>query len=124
MICCEEYKDLSKPCPKYVPAPPSILRAAQSQQAKYPSFISCFPQMKPEAPAKAPALSSKEEYLELGVPEEWIEPLQKLGYTTIDKLKEVEKPGKLANDLNRYKKKNKLDLPGLSPEVVGAWIKD
>ena len=49
--------------------------------------------------------------------------LQKLGYTTIAKLKEIEKPGKLANDLNGYKKKNKLDLPGLSPEVVERWIK-
>jgi hypothetical protein len=49
--------------------------------------------------------------------------LQKLGYTSIDKLQAVEKPGKLANDLNGYKKKNKLDLPGLSPEVVGEWIK-
>ena len=44
------------------------------------------------------------------------------GYTTIDKLKEVEKPGKLANDLNGFKKKNKLDLPELSPEVVGERI--
>jgi len=63
--------------------------------------------------------------------------LQKLGYTTIDRLKEVENltsslcacqwvvsnPGKLANDLNGYKKKNKLDLPGLSPEIAGDWIK-
>jgi lysyl-tRNA synthetase class 2 len=80
--------------------------------------------MKPEAPAKALVMSKPEEYLALGVPAEWIEPLQKLGYTTIEKLKEVEKPGKLANDLNGYKKKNKLDLPGLSPEVVGEWIKD
>ena len=32
----------------------------------------------------------------LGIPEAWFEPLQKL-----------------ANDLNGYKKKNKLDLPGL-----------
>ena len=31
--------------------------------------------------------------------------------------------GKLANDLKGYKKKNKLDLPGLSPELVGEWIK-
>ena len=79
--------------------------------------------MKPEAPLKAPAMSKPEEYEAIGVPSEWIEPLQKLGYTTIEKLKEVEKPGKLANDLNGYKKKNKLDLPGLSPEVVGGWIK-
>ena len=79
--------------------------------------------MKPEAQAKAPANSKPEEYEAIGVPAEWIEPLQKLGYTTIHKLKEVEKPGKLANDLNGYKKKNKLDLPGLSPEVVGEWLK-
>ena len=36
-----------------------------------------------------------EEYLALGVPEAWIEPLLKLGYTIIDKLKEDEKPGNL-----------------------------
>ena len=79
--------------------------------------------MKPEAQAKAPVMSKPEEYTALGVPSEWVEPLQKLGYTTIEKLKEVEKPGKLANDLNGYKKKNKLELPGLSPEVVGEWVK-
>ncbi len=45
-----------------------------------------------------------------------------LGYDTGEKLKEVEKPGKLANDLNGYKKKNKLDLPGLSPEQVAEWL--
>jgi lysyl-tRNA synthetase, class II len=80
-----------------------------------------FPQMKPES-QKIKVESQKEEYLELGIPEEWIDPLKKLGFTTIAKLKEVEKPGKLANDLNGYKKKNKIDLPGLSPEVVGKWI--
>ena len=79
--------------------------------------------MKPEAKAKAPATSKPEEYEAIGIPAEWIEKKKKLGYTTIDKLKEVEKPGKLANDLNGYKKRNKLDLPGLSPEVVGVWIK-
>jgi lysyl-tRNA synthetase class 2 len=78
--------------------------------------------MKPEAPVKATVMSTPDEYLAIGVPEAWIEPLQKLGYTTVDKLKEVEKPGKLANDLNGYKKKYKLDLPGLSPEVVARWL--
>ena len=67
--------------------------------------------------------SEKSEYMELGVPEEWVGPLKALGFNTIDKLKGVEKPGKLANDLNGYKKKDILDLPGLSPEVVGEWIK-
>jgi lysyl-tRNA synthetase class 2 len=96
---------------------------AQSVQAKYPSFISCFPQMKPETKAKAPAKGEAEEYTALGIPEEWVAPLQALGYTTIEKLKEVDKPGKLDNDLNGFKKINKLDLPGLSPELVGEWIK-
>ena len=99
-------------------------QVSQSHHARYPSIISCFPQMKPEVPPKAPTNSKPEEYLAIGIPAEWVEPLQKLGYTTIEKLKEVEKPGKLANDLNGYKKKNKLDLPGLSPEVVGEWIKN
>lgn len=30
---------------------------------------------------------------------------------------EANNPGKLANDLNGYKKKNKLDLADLSPEA-------
>ncbi|MCK5703196.1 MAG: hypothetical protein KAI29_18675 [Cyclobacteriaceae bacterium] len=80
--------------------------------------------MKPKASsAKYPVESTQSEFLELGVPEEWVEPLKALGYITIEKLKEAEKPGKLANDLNGYKKKNKLDLPGLSPETVEEWIK-
>jgi lysyl-tRNA synthetase class 2 len=80
-----------------------------------------FPQMKPE---KQEHIDGDEKYLEIGVPKEWIDPLKTLGFTTIDRLKEVEKPGKLANDLNGYKKKKKLDLPGLSPEVVARWIKN
>jgi lysyl-tRNA synthetase class 2 len=79
-----------------------------------------FPQMKPE---RKDAVDSDEMYLAIGIPGEWIEPLKAMGFTTIEKLKEVEKPGKLANDLNGYKKKNKLDLPGVSPEAVGEWLK-
>jgi len=82
-----------------------------------------FPQMKPET-QKQKAESKIEEYLNLGIPEEWIDPLKKLGFTTIAKLKDVEKAGKLANDLNGYNKKNKLGLAGLSPEVVGQWLKN
>ena len=85
-----------------------------------------FPQMRPEASSagrKSP-VKSHQEFLDLGIPEEWVGPLIALGYDTVDKLKALEKPGKLANDLNGYKKKNKLDLPGLSPEQVGEWIKD
>ncbi|MCD4664832.1 MAG: lysine--tRNA ligase, partial [Bacteroidales bacterium] len=81
-----------------------------------------FPQMKPEQRQTTNDKRQKEEFIELGVPEVWVEPLIALGFDSVEKLKEVEKPGKLANDLNGYKKKNKLDLPGLSPEAVGEWL--
>ena len=43
-----------------------------------------FPQMKPIS-QKLKVESQKEEYLALGIPEEWIEPLKKLGFTTVCK---------------------------------------
>ncbi len=81
-----------------------------------------FPQMKPLI-QKPVAESGKEEYLGIGIPEEWIDPLKRLGYTTIAKLREVGKAGRLANDLNGFNKKNKLGLAGLSPEKVEEWLR-
>jgi lysyl-tRNA synthetase class 2 len=79
-----------------------------------------FPQMKPE---KKSASDPEEKYTERGIPAGWVEPLKKLGFTTVAKLKEVEKAGKLANDLNGINKKNKLGLSGLSPQAVEEWLK-
>jgi lysyl-tRNA synthetase class 2 len=76
--------------------------------------------MKPE---KKSTSDPEEKYTEKGIPAEWVEPLKKLGFTTVAKLKEVEKSGKLANDLNGFNKKNKLGLSGLSPETVENWLK-
>ena len=108
------------------------MERSKQRQLAVPNFIEALLQKKFEDPRKTKrienslffGIGSRQEYIELGIPEEWIEPFQQLGYTTIAKLKEVEKPGKLANDLNGYKKKNKLDLPGLSPEQVAEWLKD
>jgi lysyl-tRNA synthetase, class II len=78
-----------------------------------------FPQMKPE---KKPASSDPpEKYTEAGIPAEWVEPLRKLGYTTISKLKEVEKHMKLHQDLCGYNKKNRLGLRNPTPDAVKAW---
>jgi lysyl-tRNA synthetase class 2 len=79
-----------------------------------------FPQMKPEKKSSA---DPDEKYTEKGIPAEWVDPLKKLGFITVARLKEVEKAGKLANDLNGYNKKNKLGLSGLSPEAVEGWLK-
>ncbi len=81
-----------------------------------------FPQMKPLI-HKPQVESTKEEYMEAGIPEEWIEPLKKLGFTTLALLRETAKAGKLSNDLNGYNKKNKLGLAGLSPQAVEEWLK-
>jgi lysyl-tRNA synthetase class 2 len=78
--------------------------------------------MKPESPLKAPVVSKPEEYTAIGVPAEWVEPLQKLGYTTIDKIKALEKPGKLHQEMMSYRKKNKLEIGTVSVEDVNSWI--
>jgi len=77
--------------------------------------------MRPEGRQKAEG-SGLQEYLDLGIPEEWVLVLQVLGYETVEKLQEVEKLGKLANDLNGYNKKNTLGLKGISPEEVAEWL--
>jgi lysyl-tRNA synthetase, class II len=78
-----------------------------------------FPQMKPEK--KSASADPEEKYIEIGIPTEWIDPLKKLGYTTIAKLKEVEKHMKLHQDLCGYNKKNKLGLQNPTPDAVKAW---
>ena len=78
--------------------------------------------MKPEAKAKAPAMSSEEEYTTIGVPSEWVKPLQALGYTTIDKIKALEKPGKLHQEMMGYRKKNKLEIGTVTMEQVSEWL--
>lgn len=79
-----------------------------------------FPQMKPEK--KAASADSDEKYTEKGIPQEWIEPLKKLGFTTVEKLKEVEKYTKLHQDLCGFNKKNKLGLQNPTQDDVKAWL--
>ena len=78
-----------------------------------------FPQMRPEKKAVA---DSKDKYTALGIPEEWVEIIQKLGYTTIAKLGEVEKHTKLHQDICGYNKKNKLGLTNPAQDDVKAWL--
>ncbi len=79
-----------------------------------------FPQMKPEK--KAASADSDEKYTEKGIPQEWIEPLKKLGFTTVEKLKEIEKHTKLHQDLCGFNKKNKLGLQNPTQDDVKAWL--
>ena len=68
--------------------------------------------MKPE---KQEVVDSDEAFVALGIPKEWVEAIKALGFTTIAALRALEKPGKLANDLNGYKKKKNIpDLTELN----------
>lgn len=78
-----------------------------------------FPQMKPE---KKSTSDPEEKYVALGIPVDWIDPLKKLGYTTVTKLREVEKHAKLHQDLCGYNKKNKLGLRNPSQDDVKGWL--
>ena len=76
-----------------------------------------FPTMRPE---KKPTIDEPAKYIEIGVPEEWVEVIQKMGYVTVDSLKKLA-PGKFFNDLCGFNKKNKLGLKAPSIEEVKAW---
>jgi len=78
--------------------------------------------MKPEAKPKAQGLPSKEPFLALGIPEEWVLPLMDLGYDSVDKIKALEKPGRLHQEMMGYRKKNKLDIATVTMEQVSGWL--
>ena len=77
-----------------------------------------FPTMRPEKKVVADAV---EVYTEAGVPAEWVEVVQKMGYITLEALAGTAKSGgmKLFNDLCGFNKKNKLGLPTAE---IKAWI--
>ncbi len=79
-----------------------------------------FPQMRPEKTEKR---DSGEKFLEAGITEEWYAILQDLGYTTLDKLRKVENPNKLHQELCVYNKKNKLGLKNPAIDDIIKWIK-
>ena len=77
-----------------------------------------FPQMRPE---KTQRRDKEEAYTAIGVPAEWVAPLQKAGVLTIDALAEAG-AGKLHQDLCGINKKYKLELKNPSIDDVNAWI--
>ena len=79
-----------------------------------------FPQMRPE---KKAVNDPAEKYTALGIPEEWVPVIQKMGYLTADSLKKLS-PGKFFNDLCGFNKKNKLGLKAPSIEEVKKWCEE
>ncbi len=77
-----------------------------------------FPQMKSE---KKISQVSEAEYLALGIPKEWIQPIQNLGFNSLEALREAN-PNKLFNDLCGVKKKMKLEIKNPTIEEVKKWL--
>lgn len=77
-----------------------------------------FPQMRPEQKAQ---IDSDAKFLELGIQQEWIPVLRKIGYQTINSIKNL-KPGKLHQDICGANKKLKLGY--INPDIneVSSWI--
>ena len=59
----------------------------------------------------------------IGVPEEWVPVIQKMGYITVESLKKLA-PGKFFNDLCGFNKKNKLGLKAPAMEDVKRWCEE
>jgi lysyl-tRNA synthetase class 2 len=78
-----------------------------------------FPQMKP-APKTENATA--EDYKAVGVREDLIQVVMKLGYLTIEELKKAN-ANKLHNDVCGMRKKMKLEnVKNPTPEEVAAWL--
>jgi len=77
-----------------------------------------FPQMRPEKKISAAA---NEDYEAIGVPPIWIPALQKMGFMTIESLKEAN-ANKVFNDLGGVRKKLKIEDKLPSKEAIEDWI--
>ncbi|MEG1684659.1 MAG: lysine--tRNA ligase [Bacteroides sp.] len=77
-----------------------------------------FPQMRPEKITKKDPASK---YIELGISEEWVAPIQKAGYNLLEDMKGVN-PQKFQMDICGINKKYKLELTNPSVDTVAEWL--
>ena len=78
-----------------------------------------FPQMRPEKKARRDNAAA---FAAVGVSEEWVPALHKLGVLTVEQLGATASAGKLQQDLCGLNKKFKLELTNPGIEDVKAWI--
>ncbi len=78
-----------------------------------------FPQMRPEKVAKR---DKEEAFTALGIPAEWVAPIQKAGVLTVDALAALDRPGKLFQDLLDINKKYKLGYKTPTADEVKQWV--
>ncbi len=77
-----------------------------------------FPQMRPEKKIK---VATADDFVNIGVPAEWVPVLNKMGFNTPEELKAAN-PNKVFNDLGGMRKKLKLEIVMPAKEVIMAWF--
>jgi lysyl-tRNA synthetase class 2 len=77
-----------------------------------------FPQMRAEKKVK---VTNDEDFINLGIPAEWVQVIRKMGFNTVEELKNAN-PNKVFNDLGGMRKKLKLEITIPSKEEVNTWF--
>ncbi len=77
-----------------------------------------FPQMRPE---KVQKVATANDFVEAGVPAEWVPVLNKMNINTVEELKAAN-PNKVFNDMGGLRKKLKLEMPIPSKDDVMKWF--
>ncbi len=79
-----------------------------------------FPQMRPEKTQKR---DNEVAYTAVGIPAEWVAPIQKAGYLTVADLTGAN-PNKLHQEICGVNKKYKLELTNPSVDEVKTWVEN
>jgi len=77
-----------------------------------------FPQMRPEKKSK---IATLDDFVNIGVPPEWVPVLNKMGFNTVEELKAAN-PNKVFNDLGGMRKKLKLNIDMPTKDAAFAWF--
>jgi lysyl-tRNA synthetase, class II len=77
-----------------------------------------FPQMRPE---KKVAITSDQDFVNIGVPQEWVTVLRQANINSLENLKE-QSANKLHGQICGLKKKLKLEIQNPTPQEVAIWI--
>jgi len=85
---------------------------------EYIQEVMLFPLMRPEKKAKRDTVA---DYMQIGIPEEWVALIQKAGYTQVKSLQELN-PNKFHQEICGLNKKFKMGLNNPTPEEVKSWI--
>ncbi len=79
-----------------------------------------FPHMRPEQKKAQP---TEKDFVEAGVSEVWAPYMIPAGFESPEALKDA-KPAQIQQAINKYRKKNKLDIPAIQIDEIEQWLEN